>query len=293
MRPQGGAIHHRQLNAVGFDGNAIARLVRRGVLARRHQGVYIDALVPLSRRGELWAAFLAGGRDSFLSHRTALADYGACPLNLRAIEITVVTGHTPPRRGGLVPHRTTVAPQGHEVRVREGIRVASPSLALVQSAAGSTVAELTRLVAELERRRLLDLGHVDEALRRRGRTPGADKLRRALGGYRPIPFDESALERDFAAWLATLDHVPPPTRDVHLGPWQFDFHWPAHGVVVETDGPQYHRTPAELERDRVKDAWVQRQRLRILRVTGFRFAHDRPGIEADLRAMLDLHSRRP
>ena len=32
-----------------------------------------------------------------------------------------------------------------------------------------------------------------------------------------------------------------------------DFHWPDLGLVVETDGLRYHRTPAEQARDRVRD----------------------------------------
>lgn len=73
---------------------------------------------------------------------------------------------------------------------------------------------------------------------------------------------------------------------MNVGPWEVDFLWPAQRVVVETDGAPYHRTPRELERDRVKDAWLQRHQHRVLRVTEFRFAHDRPGIADDLSAMV-------
>jgi hypothetical protein len=104
--------------------------------------------------------------------------------------------------------------------------------------------------------------------------------------------DVSGLEREFAAWLAAHPEIPPPRRNVHVGPWEFDFFWPDHGVVLETDGDPYHTISPDVERDRLKDAWVQRRKMAILRVTEFRFAHDRPGVLSDLLAMLDLHSAR-
>ena len=36
----------------------------------------------------------------------------------------------------------------------------------------------------------------------------------------------------------------------------------------------------------MKDAWLQRHEHRIIRVTEFRFSHDRPGILGDLEAMV-------
>jgi hypothetical protein len=44
--------------------------------------------------------------------------------------------------------------------------------------------------------------------------------------------------------------------------------------------------PADQERDRIKDVWLQRNAISIVRVTEFRFEHDRAGIEADLRHFL-------
>jgi very-short-patch-repair endonuclease len=32
-----------------------------------------------------------------------------------------------------------------------------------------------------------------------------------------------------------------------------DFYWPDLGLVVETDGLRYHRTPAQQARDRLRD----------------------------------------
>ena len=155
--------------------------------------------------------------------------------------------------------------------------------------APADISELDRLIAELARRRLLDLDAVDAAIARRAGLPGIVALRSALHRYRPSEHqDVSTFERDFAAWLRADPDIPKPRRNVRLGPWELDFHWPGQGVVAETDGSPYHRTPGELERDRIKDAWLQRHALKVLRVTDYRFRYDRPGIRVDLLGMLGL-----
>jgi hypothetical protein len=289
-RRQDAVFSIHQLRALGIDDHRLKRLVAQGRFVRRHRGVYADALVKPTQRAHLLGALLALGDGAFLSRRTALALCGVRLVNLREIEVTVVADHTP-RHQGLHVHRTSIQPDDDEIRLMDGLRLASPSLALVETAARETAGELDRLIAELARRRLLDLDRIEAAIARRSGLRGITRLRAALTRYRPPagdPDDEaSALERDFAAWLGD-EHpeIPPPQRNVTLGPWELDFYWPAQRVVVETDGDQYHRTPQELERDRVKDAWLQLRDNRVLRVTGFRFTHDRSGILGDLSGML-------
>jgi uncharacterized protein DUF559 len=242
-----------------------------------------------TQRSRLLGALFAVGETAFLSRRTALGLHGVRVVNAFEIEVTLPTGHTP-RHRGLHVHRTRVTPDEDEIRLLDGLRVASPSLALVETAGRESERELDRLIAELARRRLLDLDQISAAIEHRRGLPGLPRLRAALARYRPAVGDPaetaSALERDFATWLAEHPEIPSPQRNVRLGPWEVDFLWPAQRLVVETDGAQYHLTPQELERDRVKDAWLQRHGHRVLRVTEFRFAHDRPGILEDLGEMV-------
>jgi hypothetical protein len=287
MRRQGGAASTVQLYAGGFDDNGIARLVARRVIERRHQGVYVSALAPLLPRGALFAALLACNDTAFLSHRTAAGLHGLRPLNVRTIEATITSGHTPRRREGIIVHRTSRAPLTDETRVFDGLRLASPSRTLVDLAGRETHAELARLIAETARRKQLDLARVEASIAHRPRAAGIENLKHALERYHPPgPDAKSNLERDFAAWLATHPEIPAPQRNVWLDDrWELDFFWPEHRLVVETDGEPYHLTPDELERDRIKDAYLQRQGIRVIRVTGFRFEHDRSGIIDDLRAL--------
>jgi hypothetical protein len=287
MRRQGGAASLTQLAECGYDRNAVGRLVAEGVILRRHQGVYVSALAPLLPRGELFAALLACNDMAFLSHRAAAALHGLRPLNLRAIEVTITSGHTPRRREGLIVHRTSRQPLPDEVRVFDGLRIASFSRTLVDLAGRETHKELARLIAETARKKALDLARIEASIAHRPRAAGIESLKKALERYRPPdPDAKSNLERAFAQWLTTHPEIPAPQRNVWLdGRWELDFFWPEHRLVVETDGEPYHLTPDELERDRIKDAYLQRQNIRVIRVTGFRFDHDRSGILEDLRAL--------
>jgi hypothetical protein len=288
-RRQGGAVGIGQLQDLGFSQEQVDRLVDGGAFIRRHRGVLIDARAPATRRGQLFAALLAFGTGAFLSHRTAAALHGLRAINVRAIEVTVVSGHTP-KHPGLIAHRTRAAPIPDEVRVRDGLRFSSVSRMLIELAPRETRAELDRLIAEVARRRMLDLERIEKVLDRRCGRPGSNALRAALAAYQPSPADKSGLERAFAAWLATRPEIPPPERNVTLaGRWEIDFLWRAHGLAVELDGRPYHLLPADLERDRIKDVWLQRHAISVVRVTEFRFAHDPPGILGDLHHFLGAH----
>jgi hypothetical protein len=285
MRRQGGAAGIGQLREAGFTDEALKGLVTRGLIARRHRGVYVDALAPLVVRGHLFAALLACHETAFLSHRTAAALHGLRSLNIRAIEVTVVADHTP-RHSGFIVHRTSREPLPDETRIFDGLRLASPSRTLVDLAGRETTHELARLIAETARRKQLDLARIEASIAHRPRAAGIENLKHALERYQPPdPDARSNLEHDFAAWLATHPEIPAPQRNVWLDDrWELDFFWPEHRLVVETDGEPYHLTPDELERDRIKDAFLQRQNIRVIRVTGFRFDHDRSGILEDLLA---------
>jgi hypothetical protein len=286
-RRQDGAVGVVQLYALGFSAQEVDRLVDGGALVRRHRGVLLDARTPPTRRGQLVAALLAFGETAFLSHRTAAALHGLRAVNVRAIEVTTVSGHTP-KHPGLIGHRTRTTPYPDEITVRDGLRVSAVHRFLLELAPHETKAELDRLIAEAARRQMLHLDRLMRTLTRHPHHPGTQILRAALDAYQPSPDDKSALERAFAAWLATLPGIPAPERNVKLGAgrWEIDLLWRDHGLAVELDGRPYHTLPQDQERDRVKDVWLQRHDIHVVRVTEFRFEHDLAGIESDLRHFL-------
>ncbi len=64
-----------------------------------------------------------------------------------------------------------------------------------------------------------------------------------------------------------------------------DFDWPELGLVVETDGLRYHRTPAQQARDRRRDQVLAAAGLTPLRFTYEQVVSAPAEVERTLRAV--------
>jgi very-short-patch-repair endonuclease len=106
------------------------------------------------------------------------------------------------------------------------------------------------------------------------RRPGAKRLRTMLdrGTFR---MTRSELERAFLPIVRRVG-LPVPLTKVYVNGFEVDFYWPELGLVVETDGLTYHRTPQEQARDRLRDQAHAAAGLQCLRFTHDQIAHD-PG----------------
>ena len=277
-----------QLSALGFSNTQITRGVAKGRLHRLYHNVYAVGRRQVVSRGHLLAAQLSIGPAAFLSHRTAAAVWGLRTINLREIEVTV-PGTGGRRRDGLRLHRTRHEPHRKDVRDHLQLRVSSVLRLLIELSPRETPAELERLVTEAVRRRLLRLdaadgrASVDEALLRHARYPGISNLTAVLAAYRRTEDHKSQLEAAFDDILAQHPDIPKPQRNVHIGIWEIDRYWPEHHLAVELDGRAYHIAVKDMERDRTKDAALQKLGVTPLRFTDFRVEHDVPGILGDVR----------
>jgi very-short-patch-repair endonuclease len=63
--------------------------------------------------------------------------------------------------------------------------------------------------------------------------------------------------------------LPVPLTGPIVSGFEVDFFWPDLGLVVETDGLRYHRTPSEQARDRLRD-----QAHTAAGLTQLRFTHE-------------------
>ena len=95
----------------------------------------------------------------------------------------------------------------------------------------------------------------------------------------------SALEVAFLALCR--DHgLPRPEVNVMVAGRLRDFYWPAHGLVVETDGRASHLTPLAFEDDRERDTLLQEAGYKVRRFT-YRQITERPAwVAARLRMAL-------
>lgn len=234
---------------------------------------------------------MACGDTAFLSGRTALADAGLRPMNLKAIEVTVVAKRTPKHKR-LSVHRTSKQPHRSEVQTRRGLRVSSVGRALIDRAPKETPQELLRLIEEAVRKGVLNFASMEEGLERHRRRPGIGKLKDVYARYRPGPDRKSELECSFDRYAATDPRIPAYDKNVHMGPYEFDCHWPDERVVLELDGRPYHRALEDRDRDNAKDIWVQTHQMSILRVSDFRWEYERTGAIDDLLGLLAVGRRR-
>jgi very-short-patch-repair endonuclease len=89
---------------------------------------------------------------------------------------------------------------------------------------------------------------------------------RQLLDRRTFTLTDSELERRFLP-LARAAGFGQPRTGEQLNGFKVDFFWPELGLVVETDGLRYHRTPAAQARDRLRDQAHAAAGLTTLRFT--------------------------
>jgi hypothetical protein len=173
--------------------------------------------------------------------------------------------------------------------------MSSVSRLLIETAAapGATSDELHRLIEQAVRRNRLDIPDLAATLNHNLRHPGTVAVKATCEEYLPHTDRKSGLERAFDRWLTKHPELPPPQRNIRLGPWEIDCYWPDQRLALELDGRPYHTVVDEIERDNRKNTWLQANGKLILRVTDSRFKRDKPGVYRDLRAMLAVGSTGP
>ncbi len=276
---QHGVVAYRQLEALGLGARAIEHRIAVGRLHRIHKGVYAVGRRTLSRHGRWMAAVLACGPDAVLSHRSAAALWGLRQSAWK-IEVTVPKDR---RRAEIRVHRAKL--RDDEITREDGIPVTTVARTLLDLAAVIDRGQLARAVEQADRLRAFDLRAVEAVLSHARRRSGTVALRDVLAEYREPADIRSELERRFVA-LLPRSRLPTPHVNVLVGGFVVDFLWPQSRLVVELDGRAYHTSPRAFERDRVRDAKLQRAGYRVMRITHRRLRDDPAGILEDIAALV-------
>lgn len=108
---------------------------------------------------------------------------------------------------------------------------------------------------------------------------------RSLLGARAFRLTDSELERRFLRLVRRVN-LPVPQTGARLNGFKVDFYWPELGLVVETDGLRYHRTPAQQARDRERDQAHTAAGLTQLRFTHAQVFRDPVRVGQTLRAVV-------
>jgi very-short-patch-repair endonuclease/predicted transcriptional regulator of viral defense system len=281
---QHGVVARCQLLEVGFSPKAIEHRIATGRLHPVSRGVYAIGRPKLTVHGLWTAAVLSCGPRAALSHESAAALWGIRAARGKEIHVSV-----PARvvrcRPGIVIHRRSALAAG-EVTRRLGIPVTTPICTLVDLATRVDRGCLEAAINEADTRDLTDPQKLRSALDELPRRPGFRALRDLLD-RRTFKLTDSELERRFLP-LVRRAGLPTPETAQYVTGFNVDFHWPELGLVVETDGLRYHRTPAQQASDRVRD-----QAHAAAGVTPLRFTHAQVRFEQrHVQATLSAVARR-
>lgn len=268
---QHGVVARRQLLALGLSAQSIQHRLTRGRLHRIHRGVYAVGRPDLDREGRWMAAVLACGSGAVLSYESAAALWRIGPLP-SSMEVTIPVA-SPRRCDGTRIHRRPNLLPTH-VTVRKAIPVTKPVRTAIDLATRLSPARLERMVNEADRIGLFSPEGLLAVLDEYPGVRGVGRLRSILGA-RVFRLTDSELERRFLRIVAKA-RLPFPLTQQNVAGFRVDFFWPDLGLVVETDGLTYHRTPSQQARDRVRD-----QAHLSAGLTPLRFTHAQVRYEAN------------
>jgi hypothetical protein len=245
---QHGVVSRAQLMEHGLSARAVQHKVATGRLHLVARGIYAAGRPDLSHEGAWTAALLSCGPEAVLSHRSAAALWGIHWPEGSSITVTV-----PPavrrRRPGIAIHRTTLGKA--DIARRHGLRTTAPARTLLDLARVLQRPQLEAAINVADQHDLVDPESLRSQLDGYAGVAGVAALRDVLD-RRAFVLTDSELERRFLP-IARRAGLPLPETGVRLNGFKVDFYWPDLGLVVETDGLRYHRTPSQQARDRLRD----------------------------------------
>ncbi len=195
------------------------------------------------------AAVLACGDGAMLSHGSAAALLRIGEERNGEIEVSVELPRAPRVRGIRVHRRGALTEA--DLRIENGIPLTSPIRTLIDLARRLRTPQLERAINEADKLDLVDPETLRAALDAHAGQPGVGIVRKLLARS-TFTLTDSELERRFIP-IARAAGLPPPLTQQRVNGFKVDFYWPDLGLVVETDGLRYHRTPTQQARDTLRD----------------------------------------
>lgn len=289
---QSGTISRRQLLDAGVGVDAVRSELERGRLLASHRGVYLLAGAPLCERQALWAAHLATGHSSVVSHGSAgilhkLHAVQPCPPTL-----TIPHGRSIRRRSGLVIHRSRHLDDA-DVMFDNGLPVTSPTRTIVDLAGECSRVRLAAMLEEAHFGRVTSYSRVGETLLRVGGAGRAGVcllcsiLDDQAGGEN---LARSVLERLLGELLrrAGIEQFsrqhPLPSLGAIEG--MVDAYVDDGAMVTEVDGRRWHARQADMKRDRERDFAAMQMGVITVRFLHEHLTSDMEGCAEGLRRVV-------
>jgi very-short-patch-repair endonuclease len=208
-----------------------------------HPGVYALTQAPLTRR-QRWIAATLTTPDSVLSHASAGACWGFRPFDGAFETVTRPGGGGPRRLGGVLACRSSTI--AADTTLHDGIRITIAARTLIDLAAQIDAKAAKRAYREALRLNVMTRNDLLTALSRHRGRRGTGLLRDQMTRYARLPYDRARSDAESRALELLHDAgVEPPRVNIRIAGEEADLVWPRRRLVVEIDGPQYHRFPGE------------------------------------------------
>jgi hypothetical protein len=225
------------------------------------------------------AAVLACGEGALLSHHSAAALWGFGKERKGVIDVSLHR-HSSLRRPGICVH-DRAGIWNCDIGSRLGIPVTRPVKTLLDVALELPENRLERAINEADKRDVIDPDALRKALDDHAGEPGVRPLRHVLDKH-TFRLSDDELELLFRP-LAAAAGLPVPLTKQVVNKFEVDFFWPKLGLVVETDGWRYHRTPAAQTRDALRFQTHTATGLTPLRFSHYQVKYEPAHVEAILR----------
>ena len=285
---QHGIVTRRQLLALGFSSGSIEHRRETGRLHLVARGVYAVGWPALDLRRRWMAAVLTCDEDAALSHRSAAALLGIGRELPGRIDVSVPRRCELRRPGLLIRGRPSLT--ASDIGSSEGIPVTSSVRTLIDLATELDPTPLERAVNDADKRGLIDPERLHEEIGHFGGEPGVRPLRLLLDKLF-FRLSDSDLEIYFRR-IVKAAKLPTPISKQRVNRFEVDFFWPDLGLVVETDGLRYHRTPSAQTRDARRDRAHVMAGMTPLRFTHYEVRYEPARVRGALTKTIDLLERR-
>ena len=249
-------VHLRALAARQADVVAAWQLLEagatRGMVEHRlrergwrvvHRGVYALTNAPLTKR-QLWIAATLTTPDSVLSHASAGACWGFRPFEGPFETVTRPGSGGRRRWGGLLVCRSSTL--DGDTTDHDGIAITTPERTLIDLAAHLGRRQTAKGLREALRLRTTAAQRLLSALARYPRRRGTPLLAELARRYQGLPYHRTRSDAESRALELLHDAgVEPPQVNVRIAGEEADLVWLQGRLIIEIDGPQYHRFPDE------------------------------------------------
>ena len=247
---QRGLVAMWQLRGAGLSRREALTAVRD--LREIHDGVHLAGFAEPTG-WQVWRAATLTAPLTFLGNFSAGACFGFRP-NPGSFESVVRHGDRGLRRHGrlMVFHSRALA---GDTTTRDGIPITTPERTLIDLSASMGDKERRKMLREALRIGATTVPSLEACLRKHRGRRGTAKLNELASEYARLKLDRCRSDAEaYAMEVLAASNRPLPELNLTIAGFEADLVWPERRVIVEIDGPQYHRD--KLHDARRTKAWT-------------------------------------